>query len=251
MYFNQIQASELGECAAAVALAYALTKPLGGVLADQVDSLRLLRLGLALAAIAVALLAIAPTRELRLAAAALLGASQAPAWPVNHTETKQIKLPRLSLLYVQAVARPLAAWYGQRTRAQAWSVMSAAQTAGGALAAALIGNVAQHSASLAAPLGVASAGALLGAFLLPPVIGAAHPRGLGMSVHDDFDVDDAPTDVSASQTLSLSALLAIAWRSRNVWRYALSALALYVVKELFATWFAVMMDETGFSGQDK
>jgi OPA family sugar phosphate sensor protein UhpC-like MFS transporter len=222
---NELTAQLVGQLSTALSTAFAVGKLFGGILCDLYNPIVLMALGLALSGLAALGLASAESAAIMLACWTVNGFAQSPAWP--------------------PVALLMTRWFADHERASWWAVMSSAQTAGSAIAAVFITRVADYSGSWRVAMSAAGTLAVATSLVIVPLL-ALSPAAVGLQLVDAQGKPVAAPASSASaaasaQKLPLRDILLIAAKSRSVWLYSLSSMALYFVKEAIATWFLVAM----------
>lgn len=231
---GELTAALVGRLSTALSIAFAVSKLFGGVLCDMYNPIVLMAVGLALSGASALGLAVAESEAVMLLWWTINGIAQSPAWP--------------------PVALLLTRWFAEHERAAWWASMSSTQTAGSAVAAVLITNVAQRSGSWRAAMSTAGGVALVGSLFIVPLL-AASPAAVGLQLTDanGRPIDAAATSSAAAAKapakLPLSAILRLALSSGNVWLYSGASMALYFIKEAFATWFIVAMVARGFDAK--
>jgi OPA family sugar phosphate sensor protein UhpC-like MFS transporter len=229
---GELTAAQVGQLSTALSVAFAIGKPLGGVLCDLYNPIVLMAVGLALSGVSALGLASAESASVMLLWWSVNGLAQSPAWP---------PIPML-----------LTRWFADHERATWWAAMSSTQTAGGAVAAVLITGVAQRTGSWRAAMSTAGALAVAMSLVVVPLVPAS-PAALGLQLSDaagkPIVAAAALPKTAAAAKLPLRDILRIAASSVNVWLYAGASMALYFVKEIFATWFIVAMLQRGFDAK--
>jgi MFS transporter, OPA family, sugar phosphate sensor protein UhpC len=229
---GELSAALVGQLSTALSVAFAFGKPLGGVLCDLYNPIVLMALGLALSGLSAWGLASADSASVMLLWWSVNGLAQSPAWPP------------ITLL--------LTRWFADHERATWWAAMSSTQTAGGAIAAALITNVAQRTGSWRTAMSTAGALALATSLVIVPLV-APSPASVGLQLTDadgkPIAVATAAKNAPVAAKLPVRDILKIAASSANVWLYSLASMALYFAKEIFATWFIVAMVQRGFDAK--
>lgn len=224
---GELTPSLVGLLSTALSTAFAVGKLFGGILCDLYNPIVLMALGLAISGLATIGLASAESATFMFVCWTINGFAQSPAWP--------------------PVALLMTRWFADHERASWWSVMSSAQTAGAGLAAIFITRVGDLTGSWRVAMSAAGTLGVAMSLLLVPLL-ALWPADVGLKLVDAKgnaieSKSAAAAAAGAPAKLPLRDILAIAVKSRSVWMYSLASVALYVVKEAFATWFLFVMME--------